>query len=300
MKLDDSLFKEIIDSLFDGVYYVDLDRTILYWNKGAERLTGYSSLEMVGTNCWDNLLMHVDCKGVGLCQNGCPLHKSIQSGSQSEEDVYLHHKDGHRVPVRVQVTPVRDSQGSIIGAIEAFRDNSEKINALEMIEELQRKVFIDPLTGLANRRYVDIGLSTRFEEIIRYGWQFGVIMMDIDRFKSVNDRYGHDVGDKVLQVVAKTLLNSSRSSDTVGRWGGEEFVAVLSNITALRLRTCAERYRMLVERSSLPTETGPIRLTISAGVTLAIPGDTPVTIIKRADVLMYESKANGRNLVTSN
>jgi diguanylate cyclase (GGDEF)-like protein len=213
--------------------------------------------------------------------------------------VYLHHKDGHRVPVRVQVTPVRDSQGIIIGAIEAFRDNSEKINALEMIEELQHKVFIDPLTGLANRRYVEAELSSRFEEMVRYGWQFGVIMMDIDHFKSVNDRYGHDVGDKALQMVARTLLNGSRSSDIVGRWGGEEFVAVLSNVTALRLRTGAERYRMLVERSSLPTETGPIRLTISAGATLAISDDTPATIIKRADKLMYVCKANGRNLVTS-
>jgi diguanylate cyclase (GGDEF)-like protein/PAS domain S-box-containing protein len=299
MKLDDSLFKEIIDNLFDGVYYVDPDRTILYWNKGAERLTGYSSREMVGTRCWDNLLMHVNSKGTGLCRNDCPLNKSIQSGSQSDESVYLHHKDGHRVPVQVQVTPVRNSQGSIIGAIEVFRDNSEKINALEMIEEIQRKVFIDPLTSLANRRYVETGLTTRFEELTRYGWQFGIIMMDIDHFKSVNDRYGHDVGDKMLQMVSRTLLNSSRSSDIVGRWGGEEFVAVLSNITALRLRTGAERYRMLVERSSLPTETGPIHLTISAGVTLALTDDTPATIIKRADKLMYESKAHGRNFVTS-
>ena len=134
--------------------------------------------------------------------------------------------------------------------------------------------------------------------MMRYGWQFGVIMMDIDRFKVVNDRYGHDIGDDALKMVARTLLNSTRSSDFVGRWGGEEFIAILSNSSAVRLRKTAERYRMLVEQSSLPVPSGPIRLTISAGCTLAVPGDTPETLIKRADKLMYQSKARGRNVVT--
>ena len=99
-----------------------------------------------------------------------------------------------------------------------------------MIEDLQRKVFLDPLTEIANRRYVDTGLPVRFDEMTRYGWQFGVIMMDIDHFKDVNDRYGHDIGDEALKMIARTLLNSSRSSDIVGRWGGEEFIAIISNV----------------------------------------------------------------------
>jgi diguanylate cyclase (GGDEF)-like protein/PAS domain S-box-containing protein len=296
---NDAFFKEILDNLYDGVYFVDLDRTIRYWNNGAELLSGYSSSEVVGTACWDDLLMHVDSDGVSLCRTDCPLHKTMQSGIKGEAEIFLHHKDGHRVPVRVRATPLRNGQGNIIGAVEIFSDNSESIHALEMVEELQRKVFLDPLTGLANRRYIDTGLPARFDEMIRYGWQFGVIMMDIDRFKSVNDRHGHDVGDEALKMVARTLLNSSRSSDIVGRWGGEEFVAVLSNVTSLRLRKSAERHRMLVERSSLRTETGPINVTISAGATIALPGDTPRTLLKRADRLMYESKDRGRNCVTS-
>jgi diguanylate cyclase (GGDEF)-like protein len=123
-------------------------------------------------------------------------------------------------------------------------------------------------------------------------------MMDIDSFKIVSDRYGHDVGDEALRMVGRTLLSSTRSSDFVGRWGGEEFIAILSNASAARLRKTAERYRMLVEQSSLPKEDGHIRLTISAGCTLAVPDDTPETLIKRADQLMYKSKARGRNVVT--
>jgi diguanylate cyclase (GGDEF)-like protein/PAS domain S-box-containing protein len=299
MKFKDSFFKGLLDNLYDGVYYVDPERTILYWNKGAERLTGYSSAEVLGTRCWDNILMHVDADGTSLCASGCPLQRSMQSGDPLESEVFLHHKNGHRVPVRVRAAPLRDSAGNVIGAVEIFSDNSEKINSLDMIEELQRKAFLDPLTGLANRRYLDTSLPARFDEIARYGWQFGVIMMDIDHFKTVNDRYGHYVGDEALKMVARTLLNSSRSSDIVGRWGGEEFIAVLPNVTALRLRMSAERHRALVEQSSLPLESGPLTLTISAGATLVLPGDTSATLIKRADKLLYESKANGRNRVTS-
>src|SRR6266540_687559 len=176
MKLDDLFFREVLDNLYEGVYFVDRDHTILYWNKGAERLTGYSSTEVMGVPCWNQLLMHVDTNGSGLCLNGCPLHKSMKDGVQSEDDLYLRHKNGHRVPVRMRILPVRSDDGNVIGAIEILIDNSEKMHSLETIEDLQRKVFLDPLTGLANRRYINTGLPARFDEMSRYGWQFGVIM----------------------------------------------------------------------------------------------------------------------------
>lgn len=299
MKLDVSFFKGVLDNLYDGVYFVDTERTILYWNNGAEKLTGYGATEVTGKHCWNNVLMHVDDLGTSQCLDGCPLHKSMQTGIQTEAEIFLQHKAGHRVPVRVRVTPVRDGEGKVIGAVEIFNDNSEKLSALNMIEELQRKVFIDPLTEVANRRYIDTVLPARFDEMTRYGWDFGVVMMDIDHFKAVNDNHGHEIGDQALKMVARTLLNSSRSSDIIGRWGGEEFIAIVSNVTSLQLRKGAERYRSLVEHSSLPAGDYSVNLTISIGATLVVPGDTPASIIKRADKLMYESKTRGRNLVTS-
>jgi diguanylate cyclase (GGDEF)-like protein/PAS domain S-box-containing protein len=297
-KLDDSLFRELLDNLNDGVYFVDTERTIIFWNKGAERLTGYRKEEVIGTRCRDHLLRHVNNDGILLCEHDCPLHASMQNGLPAEDEIFLHHKDGYRLPVKVRVTPVRDGEGTVIGAIEIFSDNSEKIHSLEIIQDLERKVFLDPLTGLANRRYMDAALPARFDEMRRYGWKFGVVMMDIDNFKGVNDSYGHDVGDDTLKMISRTLLGSSRSSDIIGRWGGEEFIAVLTNVTAFKLLNSAERYRVLVEQSSLPTESGLLRVTISAGATLVAPGDTPESIIKRADTLLYQSKAAGRNRVT--
>jgi diguanylate cyclase (GGDEF)-like protein/PAS domain S-box-containing protein len=297
MKADEGFYKMLLDNLYDGVYFVDRERRITYWNKGAERITGYGSAEVVGKRCSDNILMHVDKRGNVLCTAGCPLADTMADGAERSTEVFLHHKDGHRVPITVRVAPIRDDHGTITGGIEIFTDNTPAATALERVMEFERLVYIDPLTGLANRRYAEITLNARFEELQRYGWPFGVIFIDIDRFKDVNDRHGHDIGDEVLRMVAKTLLNSVRSFDVVGRWGGEEFLAVIANVNREELLATVNRFRVLVEQSSIPAVPG-LRVTISLGATLARLGDETASIIKRVDKLMYESKAAGRNSAT--
>jgi diguanylate cyclase (GGDEF)-like protein/PAS domain S-box-containing protein len=298
MKVTLDFYKHLLDNLHDGVYFVNRDREIIYWNKGAERITGYAEKDVVGSHCWDNILMHVDTMGNSLCQDGCPLAKVILSGGEIKSEIFLSHKDGHRVPVAVRVTPITNGEGKVIGAVELFSDNTEKITALQLVEELQHKVFLDPLTDLANRRYVEMNLQVKANEMSRYGWQFGVIMMDIDNFKDVNDRYGHDIGDEALKMISRTLLYSSRSTDIIGRWGGEEFLAVIANTNKHKLHDIAERYRLLVERSSLPLGSEKLCLTISAGGTLSEPYESHEAVIKRADKMLYASKAAGRNRVT--
>jgi diguanylate cyclase (GGDEF)-like protein/PAS domain S-box-containing protein len=297
MKIDEGFYKMLLDNLYDGVYFVDRDRRITYWNRGAERITGYMSTEVIGKRCSDNILMHVDKEGKVLCTAGCPVAYTMADGTERSTEVFLHHKDGHRVPITVRVTPIRDDRGTITGGIEIFTDNTPAATALERITEFERLAYIDPLTGLANRRYTEITLNARFEELQRYNWPFGVTFIDIDRFKDVNDRCGHDIGDEVLKMVAKTLQNSVRFFDVVGRWGGEEFLAVIANVNRDELLATVNRFRVLVEQSSIRDVPG-LRVTISLGATLARPGDEMATIIRRADKLMYESKAAGRNVAT--
>jgi len=298
MEITLDFYKHLLDNLYDGVYFVNPDREIIYWNKGAERITGYAAGEVVGSHCWDNILMHVNALGESLCLTGCPLAKVIAAGGEIKAEVFLSHKDGHRVPVAVRATPITDGEGKIIGGVEVFSDNTEKITALHQVEELQHKVFLDPLTDLANRRYVEMNLQVKTNEVSRYGWQYGVVMMDIDLFKDVNDRYGHDIGDEALKMISRTLRYSSRSTDMVGRWGGEEFIAVISNTNTQKLHDIAERYRFLVEKSGLPLGKDTLRITISAGAALAETGESVESVIKRADQLLYESKRSGRNRVT--
>lgn len=291
-------YEKLLENLFDGVYYVDLDKCITIWNKGAERITGYTKAEVIGKCCADNLLRHIDDEGRELCLDGCPLSAALHVGKPQEANVFLHHKLGHRVPVSVRISPVRDDDGRIIGALEIFTDNSNALQILKELEELKHDTYLDPLTSIGNRRYGKKVLATALYEWQSHGTPLGVIFLDIDHFKLFNDNYGHQTGDAVLVMVGKTIAGMLRRSDAVCRWGGEEFVVILPNITADMLKGIAERIRVFIERSFIMAGECRLAVTASLGAVLAQPDDTPETLIHRADTLMYASKAAGRNRVT--
>jgi diguanylate cyclase (GGDEF)-like protein len=141
-------------------------------------------------------------------------------------------------------------------------------------------------------------LPARLNEFERYGWLFGVFFMDIDHFKNINDRYGHEAGDRALRMVATTITNGLRSSDTMSRWGGEEFIAFFPNVDADQLLYIANKLRILVETSSIFLEGNKIEATISIGATIARKEDAAITLMRRVDELMYRSKTEGRNRVS--
>lgn len=294
---DGNFYKTLLDNLYDGVYFVGPDRKITYWNKGAESLTGYKSSEMVGKYCWNNILMHINPKGRNLCKGLCPLAKAMKEGAMTEQEVYLRHKDGHRAPVLVRASPIKDAKGQVVGAVEIFSDNSPRITLKQKVEELQQLALLDPLTGLGNRRYAESTIYAKLDEFRRYGWIFGLFFIDIDNFKKINDTHGHKTGDKVLQMVAKTLQNGVRVSDVVSRWGGEEFIAVIAHIDKKRLESLSNKLLALVSQSTFSSGEESVNVTISIGATIARVDDTPEDLISRADNLMYRGKQSGRNCV---
>ncbi len=293
---DEGLLREILETVGDGVYFVDRGRRILWWNRGAERIAGFTRGEIVQSLCYEDKLRHVDARGTPLCVSHCPLVHSMEEGVPHTNRVFLHHKSGHRVPVEVHVFPLRNAEGSIVGAVEVFRDLSVQEGSATD-EELRRMALLDPLTELANRRYAEISLGSRLSEMNRYGSTLGVLFVDIDRFKEINDRHGHVVGDDALRMVARTLRNTARASDTVGRWGGEEFIVLLPNASHVELTAAAERFRALIESSGLRLPSGLLNVTASIGATLARPEETPEGVVHRADALMYQAKREGRNRV---
>jgi len=288
----------LLESLHDGVYFTDLERRITFWNRSAEKITGFCADDVVGSCCYDNILVHVDRDGNSLCLGHCPLAATMADGVSREAEVYLHHKAGHRVPVSVRVSPMRDDRGAIVGGVELFSDISGKY-ALELrTRELESLAMFDALTGLSNRAHLQAELDARLQERDRYRLSFGLVFLDVDRFKDFNDRYGHEIGDRVLQTVAETLRQTARPFDLFGRWGGEEFVGIIRNIDAPGLRAIADRVRRLIEGSTIAVPGGRERVTVSVGATLVRPDDGTAGLVNRADSLMYLSKKLGRNRET--
>lgn len=293
-----NLYKHWLDHLFDGVYVVDPNRRIIYWNAAAEELTGFHSREVCGTRCSDNILEHVDFSGKELCKDGCPLHVTLKDGQRHEALVFLHHKEGHRVPVHVRVSPLRDEEGKIIGAVEVFSDHSQHLTLAKELEHYRQESLLDPLLRIGNRRYAQMMYQVRQYEYGVTQNSFGALMIDLDGFKQVNDTYGHNVGDLVLKMTAQTVSRILRGSDTLFRWGGDEFLAFLPAITPEGLLVVSERIRAMVEASFIMVDGQRISVCVSIGATLALPEDTLESLVERADRLLYQSKRRGGNHCT--
>lgn len=299
MPYEKNFYKDIIDNLYDGVYFVDRDRTITYWNKGAERITGYSAHQTLGRRCRDNLLNHVTANGVQLCTNNCPLAAVMEDGNEREAEVYLHHADGHRVPVIVRGSALRDEEGNIIGAIETFSNNASLIHTRRKLRDLRQAALTDPLTGIGNRRHIEGRLSAALAEFHNNATSAGLLVMDVDQFKKFNDTHGHNLGDEILRMIAHTIRYALRATDSFGRWGGEEFIAILQDVgDENSLYAAAEKIRTLVQHSRLDVGGKGLTVTLSIGGTLMLSEDTPGSFINRADQLMYLSKQSGRNRTT--
>jgi two-component system cell cycle response regulator len=177
--------------------------------------------------------------------------------------------------------------------------NKRQFDTLQRVrserDTLRRDVQIDALTGLLNRRALETGVAERCAARER----FGVLFMDLDHFKSINDRFGHEVGDRVLIAVGHVLKSGLRPGDVVARYGGEEFVALIAGAGPESARLVAERLRMNVEEME-PIHRGPTSVTISVGAGVYDPQraeEAPVELLRRADVALYDAKRGGRNRV---
>jgi diguanylate cyclase (GGDEF)-like protein len=234
-----------------------------------------------------------------LCKEGCPLQRTLDDGKARESLVYFRHKLGHRVPVTVRTQPIIDAEGKVVAAFEVFRDASQHKDFQRRIAELESMAFLDTLTRIPNRRYLELRMTRMFAERGESSGDLGLILFDLDQFKIMNDRYGHQAGDAVLKSVARTLSLTLRASDIVGRWGGEEFLAVLPNLCGDALEHLAERCRVLVASTLVPWEGATLRVTTSAGATQVTAQDDIPSAVARVDRLLYESKRDGRNRVTN-
>lgn len=296
LPFNEAFFRRLFDNLYDGVYFVDNNRRILFWNRGAERLSGYTAEDVLGSYCYDDFLGHVDENGCSLCRSSCPLLYSIKHGLPTARRVFLHHKDGRRIAVDVHVMPVQNDKGEIIGGVEIFRDASSVIALETAYKGLRELVEKDPLTGVANRRHLDQIVDAQLDLLNRTGIPFSIVLVDIDNFKEINDSCGHSVGDKALIAFAQSLQSASRRTDLVGRWGGDEFLIVLPELELKDALRVAERQRAAVINVT-PAEMQERRLAGSFGVAEGVLGDSPMMLLDRVDAALYRAKSEGRNRV---
>ncbi len=296
---DPEIFRELLDHVGDAVYIAGHDRRVLYCNKAATELTGYEAEEILGRCCYDNGHCPMGHNGRSVCEDGCLLSESLKDGAARRTKAYLLHKRGRRIPASVSVQPITTADGSIIGVVQIIKDRSQREVARRKVEAMERLAFIDTLTEMPNRRFLEISLQSALLEYKVTKIPFGALLIDLDKLKNINDSFGHANGDYALSQVARILGLTVRPTDTVGRWGGDEFLAILPGVSLGVLRQLADRCgNNVVRDSSFSIDDKLVSLSVSVGGTVVRAQDSAATLIARADDLLYQSKTAGRNCVT--
>lgn len=317
LRSSEANFRMLPENMADIVWQINSFFKVTYTNAADERVRGYSNSEIIGvdireqfTECGQKIFQQEIDKRV-------ELEKSGNKELAMKFELPMRCKDGRELWMEISSVPIYGENGEIDGYQGVARDISlrklhdEKLlqahqemesRLLEAAEEktaLQELALHDAMTGLYNRRFLDAAIVREIALSEREQRSLAVIMLDLDHFKNVNDRFGHSAGDQVLKALADIMRQTSRESDLICRYGGEEFIAIIPNMTAAQAFERAEIWRKQLEQNTVIYGGNEIKITLSAGIAI-YPGHgkNGEELILCADEMLYQSKHSGRNQVS--
>ena len=274
--------RSILDSLPTGLCGIDTQKKIIFWSAGAERITGHGRHEVVGHSCVPEPLIHCDQPGCEFCGEDCPLALAIKYSQPANGSGFLHHKDGHEIPVRIRAVPIHNDRGSIIGAVEVFEE-LQPIASQDRSDLLRRfPEFVDGVTGIANRAMMHSHLGHAVSAMAEMRIPFAVLSFRVEGLPRFRASLGTEAGASLLRVVARTLESALWISDFVGRWGDDEFLAILGGCSQESLAAIRERIRRTLAGQSIEWWGERRSLPVSIGEAVAQPDDTIESLLQRA------------------
>jgi diguanylate cyclase (GGDEF)-like protein/PAS domain S-box-containing protein len=293
IRADQMRLSAIFENVRDyAIYTTDPHGYIDEWNRSLSRLGGWEAADTRGSPI--DIFFPPGPEGH---TNANTLLERARLNGRDEYEGNTVRKDGHWFWSSTVATVLPDRKGNANGYVLITRDIGEQ-KARE--DALAALATTDPLTGIGNRRTGGAYLNDAFGRWKRYGRIFSVLMIDCDHFKSINDRWGHDIGDKVLVALARIWREHLRDSDIAIRWGGEEFLMVLPETGLDAAIQVAERLREAIEAAEIPGGSQLIKVTVSVGVAESnVEDSVPDDVVQRADRALYLAKRNGRNRVAS-
>ncbi|MEM7453455.1 MAG: diguanylate cyclase [Planctomycetota bacterium] len=286
----------LMDNLRDGVIFVDSRLRIQRWNRSVEAMTGTSSQKAIGGPISPDLLRLHNTKGEPVPQAACPFGECIRIQEPVEQEFNVIGRSGRSIRTFLTVSPVIDGEGKIHGAIAQLQDLSVQTDLQRQLRDLYAISMLDPLTSVANRAEFERMLDEYVKAHTQADLPCSLIICDIDFFKSINDNFGHHIGDQALIAFAQLLKEFVRQQDIVARYGGEEFVILCANCTRDAAVDRAEQIRARLNTTSQSVLDGKC-LTASFGVSQLQRDEQPDSFFVRADQALLHAKASGRNRV---
>lgn len=275
-------FRTVVECLGEGITIKDLDYRILYQNKAMTEMFG----DWTGSACYEIFGLDEPCQQ-------CPSRNALQDGQVHSSYRSLQF-NGKTMHIESTASLLRDSRGTVTGTVEIIREISERIKSEQTIRDM---AFLDPLTGLSNRRLFEDRLEQTIAKSRRYGIQFGLLTLDLDHFKHINDNYGHDAGDRVLIEAAERIRSCcKRDLDTISRQGGDEFCIIFTDCEGKEQLFAIAEKLLLLFAQPFQLEDALVEVTTSIGISMFPDHGSKMKELGIAsDRAMYAAKQAGRN-----
>jgi len=290
LQLTSNRYEAVVEAAYDGIITIDESRNISMMNESAKYIFGLEDDDVIGQPLTNLMPQKYRSKHNDYVHSFSQSEISSRP-MQSRASVRGLRKDGTEFPIEVTISKIKVGQKIEMTAV--VRDISERA---KLVEELSKAAKQDPLTGIYNRRYFSEALTHEIERSDRFDRDITLVIFDLDHFKNVNDTYGHECGDLVLKEVVNIVQNETRTIDIFARWGGEEFIVLLTETSIEDAYNWAERVRNLIADSRIDYDGNEVSVTCSFGVTSksahGLSGDA---LIKDADERLYQAKESGRN-----
>jgi diguanylate cyclase (GGDEF)-like protein/PAS domain S-box-containing protein len=279
---DPEIYRTILEGLHIGVSVLDLQKRIVFWNDGAEQITGYARIDVLGHACAESLLLNCQQTSCEMCQEKCPIAAALQTAKPVEAASFIHHKSGHRTPVHSWAIPLRDQHGSMIGITYTFEEQLAAPGPDPNDQSMKDLGCLDNLTGLPNQVMMYSHLRETLGTFAELLVPFGIVCLEAHELTQFRARYGQEATRSILQVLARTLRNTVWPTDFVGTWSEGHFLVILIGCGEVALQVVSERMVEMMGSATITWWGKELPVAVSIGCTAALPGDTVESLLQRA------------------
>jgi diguanylate cyclase (GGDEF)-like protein/PAS domain S-box-containing protein len=294
---DPEILRSVLEDLPTGVYLVGRDAKILFWNHGAERITGHLRQDVVGHLCREDFLGHTEGNAEQVSAASAALEAVLKDGKTTESRVSFRHKSGYLVPVRLRAIAMRDAAGEIIGAAECFDELVDVGEGNRRHNKLAEYGCLDAASGVLTHKMIEARLRECLATYVEQPVPFCIVCIAFDHLEAVKARYGAGALATVLRIAGQTLENSLRPTDYLGRWQENEFLAIMLECNQTEIPRVGERLRKMLGSAKITWWGDSLPVTIAMGATAAKAEDTAGEIMRRAEGALRESIALGGNQI---
>jgi diguanylate cyclase (GGDEF)-like protein/PAS domain S-box-containing protein len=285
---DPEMYRDILDELQIGVSVLDLQKKIVFWSDGAEQLTGYARIDVLGHSCSQNILLHCNYNTCETCAGKCPMATALHDAKPVEATSSIHHKYGYWVPVHTWAIPLRDKHGSIVGIIQTFEAEFTLNGPSPNDRSMKERGWLDDVTGLPSPTMMQARLHEMLRTLEALQVPFGVVCVEVQELTQFRARYGQEAARSMLEVLARTLRNTVWPTDFVGRWSEARFLVILSGCAEEALQAVAGRLLQMMASVTIKWWGEELSVAVSIGQTGAVAGDTIESILQRVQHVLKE------------